>query len=194
MSVPETLSVAYPRSHNGDRQMIALELAGTVPLPCPFPALARVNLSLSRLDQAVLEELPTLPPSEQSRFLRQLLVEVVHEVNPRLIMTRLVKLSDLSALFVPDDPRAPEHSRGRWLLSEDLFALALSILEGLDRLDPLPATVPLLDEPAIAYVPETAKLLLRVETGMTAAESAEYYPPMPGDRSHDFRSLIACGP
>jgi len=52
--------------------------------------------------------------------------------------------------------------------------------------------VPLLFE-SIIYLPETAKVLLRVETGMTAAESVEYYPPTPGDRSYAFRSVFCDG-
>ena len=30
---------------------------------------------------------------------------------------------------------------------------------------------------------------MQVEVGLTAAESVEYYPPMPGDRSMDFRAF-----
>lgn len=41
----------------------------------------------------------------------------------------------------------------------------------------------------IAYVREHAQVLMRVETGMTAAESSEYYPPTVSERTDSHYQL-----
>jgi hypothetical protein len=176
-------------SRLGENHLRSIALAGTVAVPSPFPALGRIDVSTYGITKDEVDCLEEPTSFEAVQFFRKVLVEIAHEVNPRLTITRVVKLCDIAAVFLPADAGQVSLSNGQWYLSAELEALVLEKLSELDTQD-LPALVPLLFE-SIIYLPETAKVLLRVETGMTAAESVEYYPPTPGDRSYAFRS-VAC--
>jgi len=173
----------------GENHLRSIALAGTIAVPSPFPALGRIDVSTYGITKDEVDSLDAPTSFEALQFFRKVLVEIAHEVNPRLTITRVVKLCDVAAAFLPADTSQVSLSHGQWYLSAELEALVLDKLSELDTQD-LPALVPLLFE-SIVYLPETAKVLLRVETGMTAAESVEYYPPTPGDRSYAFRS-VAC--
>jgi hypothetical protein len=43
----------------------------------------------------------------------------------------------------------------------------------------------------IVYVRENASSMLELQAGLTAAESAEYYPPLPDDRSVNHYNMDA---
>ena len=176
-------------SRLGENHLRSIALAGTVAVPSPFPALGRIDVSTHGITKDEVDSLDDPTSFEAVQFFRKVLVEIAHEVNPRLTITRVVKLCDVAAAFLPADTSQVSLSLGQWYLSAELEALVLDKLSELNTQD-LPALVPLLFE-SIVYLPETAKVLLRVETGMTAAESVEYYPPTPGDRSYAFRS-VAC--
>jgi hypothetical protein len=176
-------------SRLGENHLRSIALAGTVAVPSPFPSLSRIDVSTYGITKDEVDSLDAPTSFEALQFFRKVLVEIAHEVNPRLTITRVVKLCDVAAAFLPADTSQVSLSHGQWYLSAELEALVLDKLSELDTQD-LPALVPLLFE-SIVYLPETAKVLLRVETGMTAAESVEYYPPTPGDRSYAFRS-VAC--
>jgi hypothetical protein len=175
-----------------ENHLRSIALAGTVAVPSPFPALGRIDVSTHGLTKDEVDSLLEDPTSfEAVRFFQKILVEIAHEVNPRLTITRVVKLCDIAAVFLPADTSQVSLSQGQWHLSAELDALVLEKLSEWNTQN-FPALVPLLFE-SIVYLPETAKVLLRVETGMTAAESVEYYPPMPGDRSYAFRSVFCDG-
>ena len=97
------------------------------------------------------------------------IVNVDHVISPRLKIARSFFLQDVSAIFVPENTNDVDFNRGTWLLGSDV-----------GKAD---------GKMAIAYVREDARVLMQVEVGMTAAESAEYYPPLPGDRSVDHYNL-----
>jgi hypothetical protein len=106
----------------------------------------------------------------------------------------MVRLRDIAAVFVPADPEAVDLERGLWISADDLVSRALEVIESRieaasDEDSQHSPTATLLDAPAIVFLPETAQVLMQVEVGLTAAESVEYYPPMPGDRASDFRAF-----
>jgi hypothetical protein len=175
----------------GDHHLRSIALAGTVAVPSPFPALGRIDVSTYGITKDEVDCLEAPRSFEAVEFFRKVFVEIAHEVNPRLTITRVVKLCDIAAVFLPADTSPVSLSQGQWYLSAELEALVLEKLSELNTPD-FPALIPLLCE-SIVYLPETAKVLLRVETGMTAAESVEYYPPTPGDRSDAFRSVFCDG-
>jgi hypothetical protein len=175
----------------GDNHLRSMALAGTVAVPSPFPALGRIDVSTYGITKDEVDGLEDPTSFEALQFFRKVLVEIAHEVNPRLTITRVVKLCDIAAVFQPADTSQVSLSQGQWYLSPELETLVLEKLSELNTQD-LPTLVPLLCK-SISYLPETAKVLLRVETGMTAAESVEYYPPTPGDRSDAFRSVFCDG-
>src|SRR5262245_1272813 len=113
MSITEAPVPGFSKSSTSDRGLIAMELAGTVPVPSPFPALGRISVSLLNVSSVELEDLSQASSSDLLQLVGKLLLEVVHQVNPRLTITRLLKLTDVAALFVPDNPRMPEVNDGK---------------------------------------------------------------------------------
>jgi hypothetical protein len=174
-----------------DHHLRSIALAGTIAVPSPFPALGRIEISTHGVSKDEVDSLQDPTSFEAVQFFRKVHVEIVHEVNPRLTITRVVRLCDIAAAFLPADSSHVSLSHGQWYLSAELESLVLERLSESNSPE-FPALVPLLFE-AIVYLPETAKVLLRVETGMTAAESVEYYPPTPGDRSYAFRTVLCDG-
>lgn len=156
------------------RQTRAMSLAGTVAIPQTFPQLGRLSI---------------VPNSSRGRpgeteVGRDLLV-VEHEISPKLTISRTFFLDDVAAVFVPSDPAKVDFEDGTWLMAGDMAAGWPA-----DKRSPPAATR------GIAYVREYAATLMQVEVGMTAAESAEYYPPLPNDRTVDhyrFEPLKAQG-
>jgi hypothetical protein len=189
------------------RQQRAFSLAGTVGLPAPFPAVGYLYLVFNE-DENPIDSIEQNHESEteseseaeaelfeqDSGFGAETLLKIVHEVSPKVTIVRLVRLMDVSALFLPEDPNKVDFDEGTWYLEKDLIGLALSCLgEAGERSDEheSPDEVPLALRPGIVFVPETARLLHQVELGLTAAESVEYYPPLGGHRS--FPKTFACG-
>lgn len=171
----------YPVIFDAEQEL-AYALSGTVPLPSPYPARGKLS--------AVLEL--------QGTEITRLLFKIVHRVHLRLKITRLVDQSDLRAVRVPRDlvqqagdgddsyggvedgddvvfpyrtiaPRVIEMVRARYYTQQRDQAASRQPTE--------PIEVELFDD-AILYVDESASVLMDVGVGMTAAESANYYPPM----------------
>ena len=161
-------------------QRIAYAFAGTVALPSPFPASGQVRLIWY--------------PSETGKT-TQIFLKVFHSIGPRLRIARLVKLEDVRAIryrgpLPPAQSRDPKpkqkakneeqataQEQGEWsqLTSEELQAI---VTQQISALTADSGDIILLTN-AILYVGETAPVLMQVDVGMTAGESAEYYPPMP---------------
>lgn len=151
------------------RQAQAMCLAGTVAVPQKMPQLARLFVEQNQW------------PVAQSAPSAMLVAE--HRVSPKLTITRNFHLQDVAAVFVPDDPGNVDFERGTWLLSDEI-APFVAMMSHNGRREPL----------GIAYVREQAQVLMHVEVGMTAAESAEYYPPLPNDPSVDHYEIPQAGP
>jgi hypothetical protein len=137
-----------------------MSLAGTVAVPQTFPQLARLSIVANSPKRRS-------PEGQAGRYL--LLVE--HEISPKLTITRTFFLDQVAAVFIPADPTKVDFEDGKWFVGDDLAAAARGKTSGTAL--------------GIAYVRENAATLMQVEVGMTAAESAEYYPPLPHDRTVD---------
>lgn len=145
------------------RQFRSMSLAGTVAVPQTFPELGRISIVLKSSRR----------PSGVKDAGRDLLV-VEHELSPKLTISRTFFLEEVAAVFVPTDPAKVDFEDGTWLVADEVGDGWPSPTNGSSK-----KTL------GIAYVREDAATFMQVEVGMTAAESAEYYPPLPGDRSVD---------
>jgi len=173
-------------------QQIALNLAGAVAVPTPCPATALVlavtdGKVAARVSRLLAGDRPS--PSNLRALLRRVCLRVVHKISPRLSITRLIPIHEVRAVFVPDNPDAASLDRGQWYLPEEVAHHAASALaERYGRVGrEADVEVAVFACPGIVYLAEAAPLILQVEVSMTAAESVEYYPPLPHDRSYDFR-------
>ncbi len=144
-------------------QVRSLALSGTISVPATFPELGELFLLPGAVDAG------TLAPGKSSDLLR-----VVQRSSVKLSITRNFLLGDVAAVFFPADHDLVQLERGVWLLGMEVgdFFRSQSVKKGASNR-------------GIAYVQEAARCLMQVEVAMTAAESAEYYPPLPGDRSVD---------
>lgn len=141
-----------------------LSLAGTVTFPATFPNLGQLEI--------VSEVVPCSTQPGGQRLAEMI---VVREANsPRVTLARSIVASAVKAVFLPRNPRAVNFSEGEWLLGDEvLVGLRLRIVQG---------AAPVL---GIVYVAEHEPTLLEMRAGMTAAESAQYYPPLPTDRGRN---------
>jgi len=145
------------------QQLRALHLAGTVAVPQRFPELGKILLG----NRSV-----ATPSSTTDLF------GVEHLLNPKLWIRRWFRMADVKAVFLPQDPRCVDLQDGSWLLGEEVSAVLPTLLESRNQCTH-----------GITYVAEQAPTLMQVEVGMTAAESVEYYPPLPDDRTRDHYQL-----
>lgn len=143
-----------------------LQLAGSVTFPATFPQVGQISLVEERL------------PSEQAQDCDEYVpfVRVTENPSARVSLSRRVAVDRVRAVFLPRDPNRVSFEDGSWLLGKEI----LPSLRACAR--------PVL---GIVYVGEAEPTLLEVNAGMTAAESAQYYPPLPVDRSHNH---YACQP
>lgn len=130
-------------------------LAGTIPFPTIFPELGLVTYD----DQGI-----ALPGRSRNGKMPTLTVEQL--LSPKLTIWRTFFVEDVAAVFLPADEKQVQLADGDWLLGGEIKTLKKA---GGSR--------------GIVYVRENSPTLLSMQVGMTAAESAEYYPPLPDDRS-----------
>ena len=148
-----------------DDQLIALSLAGTVRLPSPTPATGSISADLP--DRGA-------PFDPSAIYLR-----LTHRPGPRMKIMRIMRLSDIRAIS------------GHWFdpmtgiqeadISFHTEASIRTTVQGLIAQTVEPALAWPMD--AAVYLPEAAPVLMRVEVGLTAAASADYYPPLKGSYS-----------
>jgi len=138
----------------------ALYLGGTVPVPSPFPETGVIKLRENLIRPGM--------------DIRRSALSVIHAISPKLTITRTFLLKDVSAVCITagGDPR-----HGLWLLGPAIEKQLKDLKQSSKKKD-LPLR-------GIAYVKEDARTLMNVSVGMTAAESVDYYPPLPGDRSRN---------
>lgn len=145
-------------------ERIAFRLAGTVGLPSPYPATGSVYVVV-RLAK---------DPKDWEVFLR-----VVHRLNLTLKIARLVRWDDVRGILARWKTPTPDAPPG-WSvkLAEDLRGHVYDQIQK-EKKDKVEGWFELkwLSE-AIVYVPESAPVYMQVGAGLTAAESAEYYPPL----------------
>lgn len=139
------------------RQML---LAGSVTFPATFPQVGRLTL--------LVEPRPGRP-SEQLEILA-----VEEFPSPRVTLSRRVLAAGVRAVFLPRDVSAVHFSDGQWLLEDEISSgLKQRLADGAGAVF------------GIVFVPENEPSMLHVSAGMTAAESSQYYPPLPNDLSHN---------
>jgi len=132
-----------------------LLLSGTVTFPATFPQLGSISL--------ISEYVPCGIEGQKQR---EMLI-VKEFPSAKVTISRKVFADNVRAVFIPQDPNRVSYACGRWLLAKEIAAF----LRGKERVL------------GIVFVSETKSTLLEVRAGMTAGESAQYYPPLPNDRS-----------
>ncbi|WP_345683875.1 hypothetical protein [Novipirellula caenicola] len=141
-----------------------LLLAGTVTFPATLPRVA--ELSLQSIEQLPVSDCGGVKPGGEWLL-------ATERPSPRVTIIRSVLVTEVRAVFLPQNPANFDWDHGTWLLESE-------VLPGLQKqLNDAPRVL------GILYVPEFSPTLLEVHTGMTAAESSQYYPPLPCDRSRD---------
>ncbi|MGB7347689.1 MAG: hypothetical protein WBD20_25930 [Pirellulaceae bacterium] len=104
------------------------------------------------------------------------LIVATHRISPKLVIKRIFFSCDVSAIFQPTADAPVDLENGRWFQGEDLQFKAEDEI-GQPAIE------------GIVYVRENAQSILEMQAGLTAAESAEYYPPLPDDRSVNHYSM-----
>jgi hypothetical protein len=148
-------------------QFLALQLAGTVALPSPSPATGSIEIT---------------PSSNASGIY----LRIVHRVSQKLTLIRYVSINHVRAISthweVGEAAGAAKGVAAKtpvaacWACKTSVeFGPLLEQRLKAGKGGPFP--LPWL-EGAVVYVPEQAPVLMQVDVGLTAAESAEYYPPL----------------
>lgn len=146
------------------RQMV---LAGTVSFPATFPQVGRISLTLEKIPASHQPDLEFLSVTESP--------------SARVTMVRRVLAKSVRAVFIPRDPRQVNYADGEWLLGEEVLPGLTCKLGGSSMLN------------GIVFVPENEPSMLNVSVGMTAAESVQYYPPLPNDPAHNHYNAWPAG-
>jgi hypothetical protein len=150
-------------AHAFDRwQLRSFHLAGTVAIPSPFPEVGRLSLLPGGLAYHYATADQAFP-----------LVAVEHYQSRRVTITRYVDLRDVAAVRFATCVSPALDSNEGWYFGPEVPRE----LEARSNTNKPSLAM------GIVFVRENAPVLMRVETGMTAAESAEFYPPVPGERS-----------
>ena len=107
-------------------------------------------------------------------------VVAMQQLSPKLVIKRSFFAEDVTSLFVPSDCKAVSLESGEWFEGEAFEDKAYELMDKGNV-------------KGIIYVREHAQSMLEVEAGLTAAESAEYYPPLPDDRSVNHYNMNPLG-
>jgi hypothetical protein len=146
-------------------QWLSMQLAGTVSIPPTLP------------DQVLIKLVPVGDSAGSSAAgVRQVTRELLlteQAISPRVTIRRYFPVEDVTAIQNLDGSFRNDTHGGNWFFGQEITCGPAA-----DRL----RTEGFL---GIAYIREQAPAFMQVDVGMTAAESAEYYPPLPGDRSQD---------
>ncbi len=136
----------------------SLLLAGTVALPSPFPAPARVSVG-------VYAQEPGCDPD--------VYLEIVQVVDMHRTIVRIVRFEDVRAIQASDGTTPVEEAplQSARQLSTKVDAISRALVGGANGSGK--PVEKLLFKEAIVYVPEAAPVVHRAELGLTAIESAE---------------------
>jgi hypothetical protein len=122
----------------------------------------------------------TVAPGRKNLQAEGLVFRIIHRVSSRLYLERLVQMTDVRAILAdwPGTEDAPtEHGYRTY---EQFSASALDFA----RKSPDKDALWLSD--AVVFVVENAPVVQISEAALTAAESADYYPPLVGKRGKIF--------
>jgi hypothetical protein len=150
-----------------------LLLSGTVTFPATFPQIGCISLAC--------EQIPSGKEAQSQRSREMLVVQEFP--SAKVTITRKLFADNVRAVFIPQDPNRVSYACGTWLLASEIAEYLRCQKRVL----------------GIAFVSETESTLLEVRAGMTAGESAQYYPPLPTDRSYNHyggqpkqRHMMSC--
>ncbi len=149
---------------DGDIEVSNLDVmyrSGTVSIPPRLPAVAEISFASVGKKKSDKRDI----------------VIATQRVSPKLVITRTFFADDVMSMFVPTDPKNVDMKTGKWYDGPTEMCEQAG-----DRMKKGPVK-------AVIYVRENAQSKLEVEAGLTAAESAEYYPPLPDDRSANHYSM-----
>lgn len=154
-------------------QRVVFALAGTVAIPSPFPAHARISMGV----------FPRPQDCHSDTYTYQYYLKLTQSCGDREVETRVVRLEDLRAVrscvrechyYGPED----------WTLrtADDLCAVLAEKKAALLQMAATPGVEPEieLDPRAILYVPSDAPVLVRTEYGTTAGQCGPGGPHLPG--------------
>lgn len=162
----DTKTEAERMSTVSDLDLRKMYLSGTISIPPSQPAVAAITVE------------------SKGPFNKQiLLVKATQEVSQRVSVSRTFFSKDVKAIFIPTACGKFDFQNGEWHLGTvEVGELIVKHLEtsGFE---------------GVLFVTENAQSLLETKAGLTASENAEYYPPMPQDRSHNNYDLkrVGCG-
>ncbi len=162
----------YPTCEFSNEQEAAFALTGTVALPSPFPASARIFIGI----------MPRLYGSSAERYY----LKIVQVITDKLIVTQFVNLDYLRAVRLRPESGRYDDLR-EWTLRVDVdlhkeledaketlkqaaketLKQAASETRGAYEFLLFP------EHQGVVYVPETAPVLVRTEYGVVAAEASE---------------------
>jgi hypothetical protein len=156
----------------GDEQIAALSLAGTVALPSPFPASARISMVMSP------------EPSEDGTSTEQKFsLKLVEVIGDKLIVTRFVSLENVRAIRfcfgsnTNDDPWIWKLKIFRELSAD--FRTTKEELKAYSQTFKNAGTIFSFEQNlesgtrGIFYVPETAPVLVRTDVAVVAAQAVD---------------------
>ncbi len=141
-----------------------MHLAGTVSIPPRLPGVAHLTFETSG-----------------KAFSQITLAKATQDVSAKVTMTRTFFLDDVKAIFVPAKGESCDLKNGEWHAGAK--AVEKKIEGSVDK-DGFHGVI---------FVREDAQSLLETKAGLTAAENAEYYPPLPEDRSVNQYNLRKVG-
>ena len=113
---------------------------------------------------------------------KRFIVEATQQLSPKLTIKRTFFAVDVSSIFKPSNENVVDLRKGTFYEADELEAFVTERVKGRKSAFK-----------GIVYVREHAQSSLEMTAGMTAAESAEFYPPLPTDRSVNHYDMNPAG-
>lgn len=156
-------------------QEISLLHGGTVRFPSPAPATGALAIIVGGAD-------PTKPSHPSDLYLK-----ITHQISPKLTIARVIRLRDVQVVFAKVPGQNPtDPPKEVYLTIQEIARNAFDYAMA----NPPQAGQPIpWQDSAAVLVSESAPVLMIVETGTTAAESADYRPQLGTSRSVKGRQL-----
>jgi hypothetical protein len=158
-----------PAPELGDEQSLAFDLAGTVALPSPFPATARVFVIRTPKKSESTDK-----DDQGPRFF----IKILQVINPRHIATTFLQADDVRAVRLPSESGSvADLANWKFLNIDEVRAQIKAAIKELSKADYAVGSFEVeLFEEAVVYVPEFAPVLSHVEFAVVAAVAAEQIP------------------